>query len=149
MIRFTRIIRTVKSYLVEVLGIGGTTQNRFISPKGLYSKPKAENGIAISLSGGSNQDVIIAIQKEIELEENDVYLTDDKNFIHFKFKDGIIEIQGDTVFDDNVTIKKTLTVNKIICLTTIDAAGDISANGISVTGHRHDETGTITSVPIP
>ena len=50
--RFTIIKKTVKSYLVRVLGLGGETENRFISPKGLFSKPKDENGIVISMNGG-------------------------------------------------------------------------------------------------
>jgi len=95
--RFAIIKRTIKSYLVEVLGLGGITQNRFISPKGLYSKPKNEKALVINLSKGTNQDVIMALQKDIELEDGDVYVTDDNNFIHFKFSKGIIEIKGDTI----------------------------------------------------
>lgn len=158
MIRLAHITRTIKSFLSEVKSIGGVTQNRFISPKGIYSKPTNENAIMIGLSNGTNQDIVIALQKDIDLQDNDVYLTDDKNYIHFKFKDGIIEIQGDTVFNDNVTIKKTLTANKIICTTTIEAGQSVTAptltgtidvisGTISGKMHTHDETGIVTLTP--
>ncbi len=84
--------------MVRILGLGGVTENRFISPKGLFSKPVNEKALIINLSSGTNQDVAMALQKDVALEDGDVYLTDDKNFIHFKFKEGIIEVQGDTIF---------------------------------------------------
>lgn len=93
MIRFAIINRMIKSFLAEMQSIGGTTQNRFISPKGLFSKPKKENAIIINLSNGNNQDVILALQKDIELEDGDVYVTDDKSFLHFHFKDGNITLK--------------------------------------------------------
>ena len=160
MIRFAKIKRMIKSFLTEITSIGGVTQNRFISPKGLFSKPKDENAIVINLSNGANQDVVLALQKDVDLQDGDVYLTDDKNFIHFKFKQGIIEIQGDTIFDDNVTIKKDLTVNgKIVCDTTIEAgtsvttpnvvgSTDVTGGGISVKSHTHTgDSGGTTSPP--
>ncbi len=137
--RLAKISRVIKSFLTETTSIGGTTQNRFVSPKGLFSKPKNENAIVINLSNGTNQDVVLALQKDVDLQDGDVYLTDDINFIHFKFKEGIIEIQGDTIFNDNVTVKKDLTVNgKIVCVTSIEAGTTIDAGtamtaGISVT----------------
>lgn len=114
MIRFARILRTIKSYLVEIISIGGNTQNRLVSPKGLYSKPKNENAIVINLANGENQDVVMCIQKDVDLEDNDVYLTDDRNFIHFKYENGIIFIKGDSVFDDDVQINGSLTVKGAI-----------------------------------
>ena len=149
MIRFAIIKRMVKSFLTEITSIGGTTQNRFISPKGLFSKPQSENAIVINLSNGENQDVVLALQKDIDLQDGDVYLTDDKNFIHFKFKEGIIEIQGDTIFDDNVTIKKDLTVNgNINCDKTITASTNVVGGGISLKTHTHTgDSGGTTSPP--
>lgn len=132
MIRFAEITRAIKSFLVEIKSIGGVTQNRFISPKGLYSKPKNENAIVINLANGSNQDVVFALQKEVDLQDGDVILTDDKNFIHFKYKKGVIEIQGDTIFNDNVTINKDLTVKgNIIC------DGEVTAGTIDLSTHTH------------
>lgn len=101
MIRFGFIKRMVSSILAEVRGLGGVTQNRLISPKGLYSKPWGEDALIIPLSGGNNQDVVFALQKEKDLKNGDVYLTDDKSFIHFKFKDGGIEV-GTTKIEFNV-----------------------------------------------
>lgn len=92
MIRFGFIKRMVSSILAEIRGLGGITQNRLVSPKGLCSKPRGGDALIISLLGGNNQDVVFALQKEKELKDGDVYLTDDKSFIHFKFKDGGIEV---------------------------------------------------------
>lgn len=144
MIRFGIIKKTVKSFLVRVMGLGGETENRFISPKGLYSKPRNEKALVINLANGTNQDVVIALQKDVELQDGDVYLTDDKNFIHFKFKESIIEVQGDTVFNDNVKIKKDLRV-----IGTIIADVDVITNGVSLKGHPHiGNLGTPTEAPI-
>lgn len=130
MIRFGFIKRMVSSILAEIRGLGGITHNRLISPKGLYSKPWGEDALIIPLSGGNNQDVVFALQKEKKLKDGDVCLTDDKSFIHFKFKDGGIEVKtsriefnvsefivnadisefnGGTVRNDNIPIDKTHT----------------------------------------
>lgn len=92
MIRFGIIKKTLKPFLVRILGLGGVTENRFISPKGLFSKPLNEKAIIINLSNGANQDVAMALQKDVELSDGDIYLTDDKSYIHFHFKDGDIEV---------------------------------------------------------
>jgi len=99
-IRFGYIVRMVKSFLAEVKGIGGVTHNRFVSPKGLYSKPKDEKAVVINLSEGVNQDIILAIQKDVELEDGDVILTDDKSYIHLHFNGNGISLKTkDLVFD--------------------------------------------------
>lgn len=140
--RFAKIERTIKSFLVEVLGIGGSTENRLISPKGIYSKPKKETAIVLNLANGTNQDVVLCLQKDIELEDNDVILTDDRNYIHFKYKNGIIEIQGDTVFNDGVTMLKDLRVKgKIICDTDIEVGQNITAQGVCGAGSFAGATG--------
>lgn len=146
MIRFAKLIRTIKSYLVEVSSIGGNTQNRFISPKGLYSKPKNENAIIINLANGENQDVVLCLQKDIELEDNDVYLTDDKNFIHFKYENGIIFVKGDTVFDDNVIINGSLIVKGAIVSETsvtapkVDGTTNVLSGGLDFNEHGHAQS---------
>jgi hypothetical protein len=134
MTRYGKITRTVKSFLVEVLGIGGTTQNRLVSPKGLYSKPKGENGLVIALSGGGNQDVVFALQKEIDLEDGDVYITDDKSYIHFHFKDGKIEVSAkELVFN-----LETFTIN---AGQTNFVGGSITHNGKPIDDtHQHTQT---------
>lgn len=93
MLRFAKITRMVSNILAEVKGLGGTTQNRMVSLKGLYSKPKDENAIVIPLSKGNNQDVIFVLQKEVDLEDGDIYLTDDKSYIHFHFNGDSIELR--------------------------------------------------------
>ena len=107
MIRMATIVRMIKSFLTETISIGGTTQNRFISPKGLYSKPKSEKAIIINLAGGANQDVVMALQNDVELEDGDVYITDDKSYIHFHFKDGSIDVSS----PKSITIKAGESVN--------------------------------------
>lgn len=100
MIRFAKVTRMVSNIVAEIKGIGGTTQNRMISLKGLYSKPKNENALVIPLSKGNNQDVILVLQKEKDLNDGDVYLTDDKSFIHFHFNGDSIELKTkDLVFN--------------------------------------------------
>ena len=114
MIRFATIKRTIKSYLVQVLGIGGTTENRFISPKGLFSKPINEKAIVFNLSDGTNQDVVMALQKDINLEDGDVYLTDDKSFIHYHYatKDISIKTNKLKVITEETTFDtKKFTIN--------------------------------------
>ena len=100
MIRFAKVTRMVSNILAEIKGIGGTTQNRMVSLKGLYSKPKGENAVVIPLSKGNNQDVIFVLQKEVDLDDGDVYLTDDKSYIHFHFNGDSIELKTkDLVFN--------------------------------------------------
>jgi len=103
MVRFAKIKRMISAILAEVVGLGGTTQNRMVSVKGVYSKPRGENSLVIPLSRGNNQDVVFVLQKEVELDDGDVYLTDDKNHIHFRYSGDHIHISGDTIFADNVT----------------------------------------------
>jgi hypothetical protein len=52
-----------EQYISEVTGLGGVTQDRMVSPKGLYSNPVNEDAIVIPLLEGSSQDIILAIQK--------------------------------------------------------------------------------------
>jgi len=148
MIRLATITRMIKSFLTETISIGGTTQNRFISPKGLYSKPKSEKAIIINLAGGANQDVVMALQKDIELEDGDVYVTDDKSYIHFHFKDGTIEVKTKELTLD-------LSVFKIKAEQTQFVGGSITHNGTPIDAtHKHTQTagddygaGGITTAP--
>jgi len=140
MIRMATITRMIKSFLTETISIGGTTQNRFISPKGLYSKPKSEKAVIINLAGGANQDVVMALQKDIELEDGDVYVTDDKSFIHFHFKDGTIEVKTKKIIhnvDEFIINTKNLEINS---QNSNFAGGSIKSNGISIDDkHTHQQ----------
>ena len=100
MVRFGYVVRAIKSYLVEVSGLGGVTQNRFISPKGLFSKPHNEKAIVINLANGANQDVVMALQEDVELKDGDVYVTDDKSYIHFHFEEGGITVKSKKIVYD-------------------------------------------------
>lgn len=129
MIRFAFITRMIKSFLTEIKSIGGTTQNRFISPKGLFSKPKNEKAIIINLANGANQDVVIALQKDIELQDGDVYVTDDKSYIHFHFKDGSIEVFSKNKINVNATDDINIFSQKNI---NIEASENIKLKGARI-----------------
>lgn len=141
MIRLATITRMIKSFLTETISIGGTTQNRFISPKGLYSKPKNEKALIINLAGGANQDVVMALQNDIELEDGDVYVTDDKSYIHFHFKDGTIEVKTKKIIyhtDDFIVNTKSFEIN---AEQSNFKGGTIKSNGISIDDkHTHEQT---------
>lgn len=128
MIRFGNISRMIKSFICEVKSIGGTTQGRLISPKGLYSKPKGENALIINLANGTNQDAIIAIQKEVDLQSGDVIVTDDKSYIWFHNGTGEIEIKA----------------------TKLIITGEIINNGKHIDStHTHNgDSGGVTSSPL-
>lgn len=133
MLRFAKITRMVSNILAEVKGLGGTTQNRMISLKGLYSKPRGDNAIVIPLSKGNNQDVILVLQKEVELEDGDIYLTDDKSYIHFHFNGESIELK---------TKKLEFNVDKfVVNANTVDFNGcTIKNNGTSIDDtHTHTQ----------
>lgn len=111
MIKKSKVIRSIKTGILEVLSIGGNTKSHQMSPKGLYSKPENENGLTLQLIGDEGNTITIPLQKAIKnLKVNDVILTDDKNYVWFKYSSGIIEIKGDTTFKNNVIIEKNLTV---------------------------------------
>ena len=141
MIRFAKLIRSIKSYLVEITSIGGNTQNRFISPKGLYSKPKNEKAIIINLANGANQDVVIALQKDIELQDGDVYVTDDKSYIHFHFKDGTIEMKTKKLIQNTDEHIINTTKFSINAEQTEFNGGSITHNGTTIDDtHKHTQT---------
>lgn len=141
MIRFAFITRMIKSFLTEIKSIGGTTQNRFISPKGLYSKPKNEKAIIINLASGANQDVVIALQKDIELQDGDVYVTDDKSYIHFHFKDGTIEMKTKKLIQNTDEHIINTTKFSINAEQTEFNGGSITHNGATI-DDTHDHTQT-------
>lgn len=141
MIRFAIITRMIKSFLTEIKSIGGVTQNRFVSPKGLYSKPKNEKAIVINLASGANQDVVIALQKDIELQDGDVYVTDDKSYIHFHFKDSTIEMKTKKLIqntDEHIINTTKLSIN---AQETQFNGGSIMHNGTKIDDtHKHTQT---------
>lgn len=122
MIRMAKLKRMVTSSVAEAIGLGGVTQNKVISPKGLYSKPKKEKAIVIPIMDGQSQDFILAIQKDTEgMEEGDVRLTDDKSYIHFSFNGSSIEVVSDKVtFKTKEMIIESATVEFKECTVTND-----------------------------
>jgi len=140
MIRFGIIKRTIKAFLVEVLGLGGVTQNRLISPKGLYSKPKNEKAIVINLSNGNNQDVIMALQKDVELKDGDVYVTDDKSYIHFHFEDGSISLKTKKLIYNLDEFEINASKFNVNGANVIFTGGSVKHNGKAIDNtHRHSQ----------
>lgn len=154
MIRFGIIKKTIKPFLVRVLGLGGVTENRFISPKGLFSKPINEKAIIINLSNGTNQDVAMALQKDVALQDGDVYLTDDKSFIHYHYATGDITVKTKklkcvTEEVQHITKKYTINTdeytlnskNTSLISDTTEVGGSITNNGTPI-GDTHNHTQT-------
>lgn len=133
--RFGTVTRMVSSLVAEVKGMGGTVQNRFISPKGLYSKPKGDDAVIIPLSKGNAKDVILVLQREKELDDGDVILTDDASYIHFHFNGQSIEVK---------TAELVLNADKLVVNGDTEFNGSVKANGKKI-DHTHTHGGS----PVP
>ncbi len=116
-----RIIGFMKA---EIESLGGITQNRMASIKGLYSKPNKEACLMLKLNNGNNQTVAIPLQEPINgLNDNDIILTDGKSSVYFNFNNGGLKImtknltikadsvkfEGGSINHDGVPIDKTHT----------------------------------------
>ena len=135
MIRLGKVRRMISSYISEVTGLGGVTQDRMVSPKGLYSNPVNEDAIVIPLLEGSSQDIILAIQKPTSIGVGDVLLTDDKSTIHLKFDGSEIHMKTDTlsIVASKINLNGNVTVNGDVSTT-----GALTNNGKSVgSTHTH------------
>ena len=146
------ISRFIKLGQYAINSLGGETKAHYISPKGLYSRSMAENGLVLQILEDEGNKFVIPLQKAIDLKAGDVIITDDKNYIHFKFNDGTIEIQGDTTFNENVIINGTLhVVGKITSDSNIETSADVKAGSISLSTHVHSGVTTgpsNTGVPV-
>ena len=121
------ITKMVKANIAKLKTLGGVVENRFISPKGLYSKPKGDEALIIHLGKNSNLDIVLALQKEKSLQDGDVMLTDDKSYIHLKYSNGSIKIKGKTTFLDEVVFEKGAKSNaNIEAVEFIDKKGNLT-----------------------
>lgn len=101
MIKNGFIKRMISFVRAEIESLGGITQNRMVSIKGLYSKPQKEACLVFNLNNGKNQNVIIPIQEPIDgINDNDIILTDGESSVYFDFKNGNLKIMT-----KNLTIK--------------------------------------------
>jgi phage gp45-like len=174
MLRLSNLIRSIGNKRVEVNGLGGTTQNVLISPKGLYSKPNDEKSVAIPLSSGNNQDIVLALQKPVEMSDGDVVLTDDKSTVYISYNGESITLSAKSIIAKselfsidttnatinasslnitaNTSINGNVAVNGIVAI-----QGSISNNGIDIgSTHIHSLVPTgetlppdVAGVPIP
>lgn len=147
MIRFGRISRMISSYLAEVKGLGGVTQNRLVSPKGLYSNPNGEDAIVIPLLDGVSQDIVLAIQKPIGIGVGDVVLTDDRSTIHLKFdgREIVIKTEHLSIVSDKIDMKGDVSM-----IGDVSIIGRLTNNGKDVgSTHVHEQKadGGIGGVP--
>lgn len=147
MIRFGRISRMISSYLAEVKGLGGVTQNRLVSPKGLYSNPNDEDAIVIPLLDGVSQDIVLAIQKPIGIGVGDVVLTDDRSTIHLKFdgREIVIKTEHLSIVSDKIDMKGDVSM-----IGDVSIIGRLTNNGKDVgSTHVHEQKadGGIGGVP--
>lgn len=133
--RFGTVTRMVSSLIAEVSGMGGTVQNRLISPKGIYAKPKGDDAVVIPLSKGNSKDVILVLQKEKELDDGDVMVTDDVSYIHFHFNGQSIELKAKEI---------ELNADKFVVNGDTEFNGTVKANGKSI-----DDTHTHGGSPVP
>jgi len=133
MIRFAKVRRMINSFVSEVSGLGGVTQNRFVRPEGLDSNPQGEEAIVIPLLDGVSQDIILAIQKPVDLLPGDVLVTDDKSTIHLKFdgKEIAIKTKLLSIVADDITID----ANKMTVTAETDFIGNVKITGdVDITG---------------
>jgi len=174
MLRLSNLIRSIGNKRVEVNGLGGTTQNVLISPKGLYSKPNNEKAVAIPLSSGNNQDMVLALQKPVDMGDGDVVLTDDKSAVYISYNGESITLSAKSIIAKselfsidttsatinasslnitaNTSINGNVAVNGIVAI-----QGSISNNGIDIgSTHIHSLVPTgetlppdVAGVPIP
>ena len=132
MMRFGRISRMISRYLAEVKGLGGVTQNRLVSPKGLYSNPRGEDAIVIPLLDGVSQDIVLAIQKPTGLGVGDVVLTDDRNTIHLKFdgREIVIKTKHLSIVSDKIDMKGDVSITgDVSMIGGVSMIGDVSIIG--------------------
>lgn len=131
--RFGKIIRMINSLVAEVKGLGGITQDRYVSPKGLYARPVNEDALVIPLSRGNSQDIVFALQEEVDIGDGDVYLTDDKSYIHFHFDGEAISLKTkDLKFDCDTFVVNAKSVDFNGCA--------IKNDGVSIDkGHTHPQ----------
>lgn len=153
MIRFGRISRMISSYLAEVKGLGGVTQNRLVSPKGLYSNPNDEDAIVIPLLDGVSQDIVLAIQKPIGIGVGDVVLTDDRSTIHLKFdgREIVIKTEHLSIVSDKIDMKGDVSIiGGVSMIGDVGIIGRLTNNGKDVgSTHVHEQKadGGIGGVP--
>jgi hypothetical protein len=119
--------------------IGGQTNVNFISPYGLYSKPKSgSNCLVFQIIKDEGNKVILPLQMPVELNDGDIILTDNKSYIKFNFGTGIIEVSGETIFKNKVTFQSEIIVQSTITATgLISSSTDVSSAGISGKSHSH------------
>ena len=93
---YINIIRQTNEKTYEVENLGGNTQNDIISPKGLYSSPQNEKGLTLNVNGSDSQ-IILPLQKHIELQPGDVCITNGKSNILLSFADDTIKINSENI----------------------------------------------------
>ena len=97
MIFKAKLLRMLSDFKCEIFSFGGNTINRMISVKGLYSRPKNENSLAITDLDNHSDRYVLPLQNDkklsVSLKDGDVLLQDDSGtYIHFDFNNGNLNI---------------------------------------------------------
>ena len=141
--------RFVKLGQYAVDSLGGETKAHYISPKGLYSKSIRENGLLLQIIEDEGNKFVIPLQKPVELGDGDIIITDDKNYIKFNYKSGILDIKGDSIFQNNVTVNGIAVMSVSIDSPSYKTNGEVGTTGTFSTADIKTITvknGIITSI---
>jgi len=131
---WSRVTSIKDSYKLKLDVITGVINSTFIAPFGLYSKPKkGTKAITIKHDNNANSTVTIPLHDGtkllIKLHDDDVILTDNKSFIHFKYKDGGIDIKSKTINCEFKTLNLSGTDVNIKCSNFLVEASSIELKG--------------------
>ncbi len=100
------IIKRITDSKAEYFKFGGESRNDVFSPKGIFSKAqKDEEGLAVGLLNGNSSDIVIPKQKEIDINDGDVVVTDGKSKILFEYKNGKLIIEAKEIIYKNCKVK--------------------------------------------
>jgi len=136
-VNISKVVNNIIGYF-KLVGAKKDIKGTFISPYGLYSKPKNQFGISFE-----NNQYVMSLHDfkklPIDLKDNDIILTNGDNYIYFNIKDDEITINTKSkviVQTDEVNINGDSKVN-------IDTK-DFSVNASSITlkssNHKIDTT---------
>ncbi len=104
--KIVKIKRAISNAKVEISKFKGISEENIFNQKGIFSKPlKEEDGLSIELLNSSDNDVIIPKQKEININEGDVVITNNKGKILFKYSDNSLIIEAENIIFKATNVK--------------------------------------------
>ncbi len=82
--------KIIEKFKAEYSSNGGVIHGRLVCPKGILSRPKEEKALGLRIENSGNQRLIMPLQKDEELRDGDVKITNDKSYMLLDFKDETI-----------------------------------------------------------